>query len=460
LSKLWDKGTPLDALIERFEIGDDATYDNRLVEPDVLGSLAHAEMLASIGVLTPHELEELREGLREILRLHAAGEFSMGPGDEDVHTKVENFLVARLGDTGKKIHTARSRNDQVLVDLRLYSKRKLLELEIAVLECAAALVRFAREHEWTPMPGYTHMQRAMLSSVGTWAGAFAELLLDDWSLLEGAYELNDWSPLGSAASYGVPLPIDRHLVAERLGFSGVQNNVLYAQNSRGKIEGVIAQALAQVMLSLSKLAQDVLLFTTAEYGFFRVSDTLVTGSSIMPQKKNISMMELVRAKAHVVLGYQQQILGVLAGLPSGYNKDYQETKRPFMDAVDTVLGALAVTRRTVESLEPVEERLLAACTPELYATDRAYELVREGVPFRDAYKQVGASLGDLPAVDARESLQRRTHYGASGNLRLGAQDKAVGDRLQAAKRKLADAEEQWRKLVSGELQKGMGGNEG
>ncbi|MDQ3328217.1 MAG: lyase family protein, partial [Chloroflexota bacterium] len=250
MSKLWDKGTSLDALIERFEIGDDATYDNQLIESDVLGSLAHAEMLARIGVLSEVELAELRGELREVLRLFRAGEFVMTPGDEDVHTKIENHLTARLGDAGKKIHTARSRNDQVLLDLRLYAKRRILEVEIALLECAAELVRFARQHEWLPMPGYTHMQRAMLSSVGTWAGAFAEMLLDDWMLLETAYELNDYSPLGSAAAYGVPLPIDRAYVAQRLGLSGVANNVLYAANMRGKLEAMTVQALAQAMLTL------------------------------------------------------------------------------------------------------------------------------------------------------------------------------------------------------------------
>ncbi len=447
MSKLWDKGTPLDALIERFEIGDDATYDNQLIEPDVLGSLTHAEMLTRIGVLSQAELDGLRRELREVLRLYRAGEFSMEPGDEDVHTKIENHLTVRLGDAGKKIHTARSRNDQVLLDLRLYAKRRILEVEIALLECAAELVCFARQHEWLPMPGYTHMQRAMLSSVGTWAGAFAEMLLDDLKLLETAYEVNDWSPLGSAAAYGVPLPIDRAYVAQRLGLNGVANNVLYAANSRGKCEAVAVQALAQVMLTLSKLAQDVLLFTTAEYGFFRVSDALVTGSSIMPQKKNVSMMELVRAKAHVVLGYQQQTMGVLAGLPSGYNKDYQETKRPFMDAVDTTLGALAVTQRTVSNLEPDEERLLGACTPELFATDRAYELVEAGVPFRDAYRQVGTSLQELTAVDPRESLKRRTHQGASGNLGLEAHETVVQDRLGMVRERLLSIEHGWRQLT-------------
>ncbi len=426
MSKLWEKGQRLDATIERFEVGDDLVFDNELVEPDVYGSLAHAEMLERIGVLAPEELDRLRAGLVEILRLHEAGEFRMTPEDEDVHTKIENYLVARYGDVGKKIHTARSRNDQVLLALRLYTKRRLLELEAALLSCAAALARFAQRHELVPMPGYTHMQRAMLSSAGTWAGAFAEALFDDRLFLRTAYVLNDQSPLGSAASYGVPLPIDRQYVADRLGFAKVQNNVLYAQNSRGKVEAAVIQALAQIMLDLSKLAQDTLLFTTAEYGFFTVSDALVTGSSIMPQKKNLSMMELIRAKASLVLGYQQQVMGVLIGLPSGYNKDYQETKKPFMEAVQTTLDALAVAELTVGSLEPNEDRMLVACTPELFATDRAYELVQRGVPFRDAYRQVGASLQDLPPADPRESLSKRTHLGASGNLGLAALTDAIG----------------------------------
>lgn len=448
MSKLWDKGTALDALIERFEVGDDAVYDNRLVEADVYGSLAHAEMLCRIGILTDSELDSLRAGLREVLSLHTSGDFRMAPEDEDVHTKIENFLVEQLGDVGKKIHTARSRNDQVLLDLRLYTKQKLLELEIALTSCASNLAEFAQEHELVPMPGYTHMQRAMLSSVGMWAGAFAEALYDDRVLLHTAYELNDQSPLGSAAAYGVPLPIDREYVAERLGFARVQNNVLYAQNSRGKMEMAVLGALCQIMLDLSKLAQDILLFTTAEYAFFQVSDALVTGSSIMPQKKNISMMELMRARAQLVLGYHQQVAGVLAGLPSGYNKDYQETKRPFMDGVDTVLQALAVTELTVSSLTPNREKLLTACTPELYATDRAYEMVQAGVPFRDAYRQVGASIADLPPMDAEESLRKRTHLGASGNLGLNLLLAQLQDEQRKAADRLRQLKAGWQMLVT------------
>ncbi len=448
MSKLWDKGTALDELIERFEVGDDAVYDNRLVEADVYGSLAHAEMLASIGVLSPDELQTLRSGLKQILALYAEGEFQMAQGDEDVHTKIENFLVQQLGDVGKKIHTARSRNDQVLLDMRLYAKEKLLEIEVALMSCASELTRFAQEHELVPMPGYTHMQRAMLSSVGTWAGAFAEALYDDRLLLHTAFELNDQSPLGSAAAYGVPLPIDRQYVADRLGFARAQNNVLYAQNSRGKMELAVLGALCQIALDLSKLAQDILLFTTAEYGFFHVSDALVTGSSIMPQKKNISMMELMRAKAQLVLGYHQQVAGVLAGLPSGYNKDYQETKRPFMEGVDTVLQALAVTERTIGSLTPNEERLLAACTPELYATDRAYEMVQAGVPFRDAYRQVGATIDELPPMDAQESLRKRTHLGASGNLGLDILRHNIQVEQRGAADQLMQLKTRWQDIIA------------
>lgn len=430
MNKLWAKGQRLNEVIERFEVGDDLTFDNQLVEPDVFGSLAHAEMLNRIGILTDDELSALREGLGRTLALYKEGSFRMTPEDEDVHTKIENFLVANYGDVGKKIHTARSRNDQVLVDLRLYTRRKINELKGTLLSTADTLASFALAHELVPMPGYTHMQRAMLSSVGTWAGAYAEALVDDLVFLDAAYTVNDQCPLGSAAAYGVPLPIDRQYVADRLGFSKVQNNVLYAQNSRGKVEAAVAQALCQIMLDLSKLAQDVLLFTTSEYGFFTIPDTMVTGSSIMPQKKNLSMMELIRGKANLVLGWQQQILGVLTGLPSGYNKDYQETKKPFMEAVETTEQALIVAELTVSNLIPNEERLLAACTPELFATDRAYELVQEGVPFRDAYRRIGANLDELPPVDPRESLRKRTHLGASGNLSLQGLRGAIKDGMR------------------------------
>ncbi len=269
----------------------------------------------------------------------------------------------------------------------------------------------------------------MLSSVGLWASSFAEALLDDEQLLATAYDLNDQSPLGSAAGYGVPVPIDRQFSADLLGFSRVQRNVIYVQNSRGKIEAAIVQALAQIMLDLSKLAQDLLLFTTVEYGFFQVPQELCAGSSIMPQKRNLDVMELVRARAQTMLALQQQILGIVTGLPSGYNMDYQETKRPFMEALDIAQQSLEICTLVVGSLSVNTEKLLAACTFELFATDRAYELATAAnLPFRDAYRIVGAEVTaqldrhQSPPLESQEQLMQRlaarNHIGGSGNLDL------------------------------------------
>src|SRR5437879_4207551 len=293
MTKLWQKGYNVHSLVEHYEAGLNSKLDMRLIRHDVWGSLAHAAMLRSIEVLTADEHQGLKAALSEILELEATDEFIIQPSDEDVHTSVENYLIAKTGTTGKKIHMARSRNDQVLVDTRLYAKEHLHLVARKLFALCEALFTFAQKTIDIPMPGYTHMRRAMLSSVGLWAASFAEALLDDEQLLSAAYAVNDQSPLGSAAGYGVPLPIDRQLVADLLGFAKVQKNVLYAQNGRGKIEAAIVQALSQIMLDLSKFAQDVMLFTTLEYGFFLLPQELCTGSSIMPQKRNVGIMELV-----------------------------------------------------------------------------------------------------------------------------------------------------------------------
>jgi argininosuccinate lyase len=450
-TKLWDKGYELDPRIERFEVGDDVVYDNRLIIPDVLGSIAHAAGLAKVGLLPSEVFWQLQQGLAQIAAEYAAGEFQIEPGDEDVHTKIENWLTARLGEPGKMIHLGRSRNDQVLVDLRLYTRQAVLPVYQAILEACEALLDLAQRHVMMPMPGHTHMQRAMLSSVGVWAGSYLEALLDDLELLDAAVALSDQNPLGSAASYGVPLPLDRQYVSDLLGFAKVQNNVLYTQLARGKFEAAIVQALSQVMLDYSKLAQDILLYTTAEYGFFKLDDALKTGSSIMPQKHNLGAIEVLRAKGQVMLGYSQQIMSVLVGLPSGYNMDSQETKRPFMDALDLAENASAVVALTVSRIVPNEEQLSAACSPELFATDIAYQLVQQGMPFRDAYRQVARSLDDLNEVDPdglnelnpRMHLTKRTHQGTSGDLRLELAARRILDRktaLAARSGKLASIE--------------------
>ena len=429
MTKLWQKGYRLNEQVEHFEAAQNSVLDARLIRHDVWGSLAHVAMLAKIGVLTEEEHRVLKDALCNILQLEAALEFTVTLADEDVHTGVENYLVTVAGAAGKKIHMARSRNDQVLVDLRLYGKEQLHNVAAKLCDLCAALLALAGAHIDTPMPGYTHMQRAMLSSVGLWAASFVEALLDDEQLLSAAYNLNDQSPLGSAAGYGVPIAIDRQYCADLLGFSRVQNNVIYVQNSRGKIEAAIVQALAQIMLDLSKLAQDILLFSTVEYGFFQVPQELCTGSSIMPQKRNLGVMELVRARTQTVLALQQQILGIVSGLPSGYNMDYQETKRPFMEALDVVQESLEICSLVVSALGVNTERLTTACTFELFAADRAYELASvANLPFRDAYRIVGAEVtaqldrhAQLP-VESQEQLVKRlaarSHLGGAGNLRL------------------------------------------
>ena len=434
MTKLWQKGYQVNDKVERFEAAQNSLLDARLIRHDVWGSLAHIAMLTKIGVLTEVEHSTLKSALCNILELEAENTFTVTLEDEDVHTCVENFLAAHTGSVGKKIHMARSRNDQVLVDLRLYGKEQMLNVMDKLCNLCSALIELAESHATIPMPGYTHMQRAMLSSVGLWASSFAEALLDDEKLLSAAYEINDQSPLGSAAGYGVPIDIDRQYCADLLGFSHVQNNVIYVQNSRGKIEAAIVQALAQIMLDLSKLAQDILLFTTVEYGFFQMPQELCTGSSIMPQKRNLGVMELVRARTQTMLALQQQILGIISGLPSGYNMDYQETKRPFMEALDLVQESLEICTLVVSKLDVNVEHLIAACTFELFAADRAYELASAAkLPFRDAYRIVGEEVTQqldrhesLPLESQEQLVERlvaRSHLGGAGNLGLAKTQK-------------------------------------
>lgn len=448
--KLWQKSVTLDRQAEQYTAGDIA-LDQRLVTVDVLGSIAHARMLQKIGILTAEEFAALRAELVNILRLDAAGQFVLRVEDEDVHSRVENHLVAVLGDVGKKIHTARSRNDQIAVDMRLFAKERLLAVERSLLEAAVAFLDAARRYEWLPMPGYTHMQRAMLSSVGLWAASFVEALLDDDALIQAIYAIIDQSPLGSAASYGVPLPIDRHYTATLLGFARVHQNVLAAQHGRGKYEGMIAQALAQIMLDLSRFAQDALLFTTSEFGFFTLDERLCTGSSIMPQKRNADILELARGQASVVQALAGQIMATITGLPSGYNADVSLTKRPFMQALDTTIATLDICALAVRGLTPNEAALRAALSPEVFATDAAYDLVAQGVPFRDAYRQVAANLDALRSVEPGPALAARTHQGASGNLGLDQ----LGERLAAARAGLAERTERFQQplqaLVDGIL---------
>ncbi len=425
MKKLWEKHIKQHPVAEAYCFGDTLVLDNKLVPYDVLGSFAHIKMLAAGGFLTQNECKALMEGLNSILALHEKGKFTVEPGDEDVHTKVEAYLTETLGDVGKKIHTGRSRNDQVLVDIRLYTKDQCFALAAQTLALAHVFAAFAGKYEFVAMPGYTHMQKAMPSSVGMWAGSFAESLLDDAFLLQQAFEINDQNPLGSGAAYGVPLPIDRNLTSSLLGFAKTQHNALYCQASRPKGQLSVMAALVQVMLTLSRFASDVLLFTTSEFGFFSVDETLCTGSSIMPQKKNLDVMEYLRARAHAVVADEQAVASIAAGLPSGYNADFGETKGPFMHAIETTLASLQVVHVVIDGLTPNVNALHDACTPELFATHAAYALVKQGIPFRDAYLAIGTSLKSLQKLNPGTVLKASSHIGGPGNLGLSMVKAAI-----------------------------------
>ncbi|HUX13287.1 MAG TPA: argininosuccinate lyase, partial [Spirochaetia bacterium] len=416
--KLWQKDYQMDELVERFTVGRDYLLDLRLVTSDCVASLAHARMLAGIGLLGADEIESIHGGLKRIIGESVKRTFSIRKEEEDCHTAIENRLTKDLGDVGKKIHTGRSRNDQVIAALRIFTRARLIDIMGASLDLARALAEFAEKHQAVPMVGRTHMQVAMPSSVGLWAASFAELLLDDLALVDQAFTLNNRSPLGSAASYGVPLPLDRELVAGLLGFAGIQNNVLSVNNSRGKLEAVILDSLDQIGLTLSKLAQDLILFSMPEFGYFRLPEELCSGSSIMPQKRNPDGLELLRAKSSTLSAAAAQVKSIVRGLTSGYNRDFQETKEPFLRGLALTLECLQIARLTVDRLEIDTDRLASSFTPEVFATDAALELVVKGTSFRDAYREVAAHLSELADRDPAESIGLRTSSGTAGNLRL------------------------------------------
>ncbi len=426
MAKLWEKSHGVDAAVETFTTGRDYLLDRELLVADVLGSIAHGWMLGRIGLITEEEVSKLTVELREILRKAEQGEFPIRREDEDGHTAIENALVERLGDVGKKIHTGRSRNDQVLTALRLYGRTRLVSIIQGSLKLAGVLMDLAEAYKDQALPGRTHMQPAMPASLGLWFAAFAEELLDDAKLIQTATELCDRSPLGSAASYGVPLPLDREYTAELLGFREVHNNVLAANNARGKGESVVLDALDQLGLTLSKMATDLIFFSLPEIAYLSLPPELTTGSSIMPQKKNPDVLELLRGRAATVGGYAQQVKNVIRGLPSGYNRDFQEVKEPFLRALEVADASVEVLAHTLPALEvhPAVIRAAFAANPGVFATDLVMEKVRSGMSFRDAYRETaerfdrGEGVEALASRDPADALRLRTASGSPGALNL------------------------------------------
>lgn len=390
MKKLWQKDNKnLDPVIEAFETKGDLLMDQKLVKYDVLGSIAHAKMLHKIGILNKKELQVLEQGLKEISKLYDKGKFKLEFGDEDMHTIIENYLIEKYGNVGKKIHTGRSRNDQVLTAIRLYSKAQLLNIKDELKGLIKSFDNFEKKYGQIKMPGYTHMQKAMPSSVGLWAESFKESLEDDLLFINAAYKLNDQSPLGSAAGYGTPIKLDREYSAKLLGFAKVQNNPIYCQSSKGKIEAITISSLVNILQTINKFASDILLFTTSEFNFFQVSNSLTTGSSIMPQKKNVDVAELLRSKLHLVLGNYVQMVSISSNLISGYNRDLQDIKKPLFESFEITLDSLKATKILLENLTPNEEILKKSMTEEIFAAEKAFNLVKKGVSFRQAYQKVG-----------------------------------------------------------------------
>jgi len=388
LKKLWQTKTDLDATVEAYTVGNDPELDTRLLRYEVYGSLAHAAGLTKIGVLTKKEYADVRTALTKLHDRPKA--FAVTREQEDIHTAVEQHLTNKLGDVGAKIHAGRSRNDQVQVDLRLFIKDRLLALHARAGDAAAAWADFGARRQGTTIPGYSHLQRAMPTTVGHWAASHAEALRDGQRALRFAFDEADASPLGSAAGYGVMLPLDRAYVAKLLGFSRVQRNTLRVQSCRPRLEAAVLSSLTLLARDLGVLAWDLSLFTTAEFGFLTLSDSFTTGSSIMPQKKNPDVVELTRARAALFPGWLNQVLAIGA-LPSGYHRDYQLTKGPLFAALDAMALMLDVAARLPAALSVNPARCAAAVTEDLLATHRAVALVREGVPFRAAYRTVAES---------------------------------------------------------------------
>jgi argininosuccinate lyase len=412
--KLWDKGVPVDKAIERFTIGRDQEMDLFLAPYDVLGSMAHITMLESIGLLEKQELVQLLSELKTIYDIAKNGEFIIEEGVEDVHSQVELMLTRILGEVGKKIHSGRSRNDQALLDLKLFARAEIQKTANNVCRLFEVLIAQSNRYKEVLMPGYTHLQIAMPSSFGLWFGAYAESLADDLQLLLSAYKITNRNPLGSAAGYGSSFPLNRQMTTDLLGFDSMNYNVVYAQMGRGKMERVVTTALASIAATLSKMAFDACLFSSQNFGFIKLPDAFTTGSSIMPHKKNPDVFELTRAKCNKIQAIPQQITMVINNLPSGYFRDLQITKECFVPTFAELNDCLEMATLMMDKVTINDHILDDKRYDLLFSVETVNELAKNGIPFRDAYKQVGLDI-EAGKFQPNKSIHH-THEGSIGNL--------------------------------------------
>ena len=413
-NKLWEKNYEINHEIERFTVGRDREMDLYLAKYDVLGSMAHITMLESIGLLEKEELKPLLDELKNIYELCEKGEFVIEDGIEDVHSQVELMLTRKLGDMGKKIHSGRSRNDQVLVDLKLFTRHQLKEIADAVKVLFDELLQKSNQYKEVLMPGYTHLQIAMPSSFGLWFGSYAESLADDMLFLQAAYKMTNRNPLGSAAGYGSSFPLNRTMTTQLLGFDSMDYNVVYAQMGRGKMERNVAFALASVAGTLAKMAFDACMFNSQNFSFVKLPKECTTGSSIMPHKKNPDVFELIRAKCNKIQALPQQVMMIMNNLPVGYFRDLQIIKEVFLPAFDELADCLQMAAYIINKIEVNEHILDNPMYDPIFSVEEVNRLAAAGMPFRDAYKKVGLEI-EAGTFHADHNIHH-THEGSIGNL--------------------------------------------
>ena len=415
--KLWDKGYSTDKFVEEFTVGRDRELDLFLAEADVLGNMAHMKMLNSIGLLSNEDCMALEQGLKKIYEQVQAGNFVIEDGVEDVHSQVEFMLTEMCGDAGKRIHTGRSRNDQVMVDIKLFSRSAIIALQKSVEELFSTLMQKAEEWKDVLMPGYTHQQVAMPSSFGMWLSAYAEALADDMLMLQAAYKLVNTNPLGSGAGYGSSVPLNRTMTTQLLGFEDLAYNSMYAQMQRGKTERVVLTAIAAIAATVGRLAQDVCLYSCANFGFVKLPDAFTTGSSIMPHKKNPDIFELTRAKCNRMQALPMEVTLVTTNLPSGYFRDMQLTKEIYVPAFKEITDVVRMAKAGIEQMWINRDILANDIYKYLFTVEDVNDAVAKGVPFRDAYREVGMRVQNgTYEHDGREL--NHTHEGSIGNLCL------------------------------------------
>ncbi|MFT7612851.1 MAG: argininosuccinate lyase [Parvicellaceae bacterium] len=414
--KLWDKGYTTDNVVEKFTVGQDRVLDLKLAKHDVKGNVAHAKMLNSIGIIADNELADILSGLAEIQLTIENNTFIIEDRFEDVHSKIEFELVSKIGEAGKKIHTARSRNDQVLVDLHLYTKEEIDNIKTLINTLFKTLIELSEKYKDVLIPGYTHMQVAMPSSFGLWFSAYSECLIDDLILLNAAYKISDQNPLGSAAGYGSSFPINRTMTTELLGFETMKFNVIAAQMSRGKLEKTTSFAMASIAGTISKLSADVCLFMSQNFNFLGFPKELTTGSSIMPHKQNPDVFELLRAKCNKIQNLPTEIMAITNNLTSGYHRDFQLLKETYMESIDVLKDNLEVCNMMLEHVIIKDEILKNPIYDYMYSVEEVNKLVMDGMTFRDAYQLLGKSILEGNFTPSKEV--NHSHEGSIGNLCL------------------------------------------